>query len=229
MAERREVTRAAQRVVDAIERLIVTGELLPGHPIRQEEMAERLGVSRLPIREALRQLSAEGLVEHVHNVGYTVARLQQNDFDQIYLMRGALEREVLATIPRLGDDTITHIRALGELVTDAADRGDILDMRLRNQTFHFAIFEQSPLNLVTAELRRLWTMAMPYHAAYLYDPEVRRRVLAEHDAMISALAEHDNARLIELMNEHRRGGETSTGNMLRATGAGSTHSAQPDL
>ncbi|MGW0002694.1 GntR family transcriptional regulator [Nocardia grenadensis] len=212
----RDGERAAARVVEEIERLIVSGELLPGQPIRQVLMAERLGVSRLPIREALRQLAAAGLVDHQHNVGYTVARLQQSDFDQIYLMRAALEPKIIATLPRLPEEVLIEIRRLGDLVVEAADRGDLLAMRLHNHAFHFAIFEQSPLNLVVTEVRRLWTLAMPYHAAYLYDPAARARVVAEHDQMIEALAEHDNERLDELMNLHRQGGEISAGVMLRA-------------
>ena len=211
------VSRAATRVVVELERMIVTGELLPGHPIRQELMAERLGVSRVPVREGLRQLTSEGLVQHEHNVGYTVARLNQSEFDQIYLMRAAFEREVLAVLPRLDDAALDEIRKLRDLVEEAAEAADILEMRLRNQRFHFAVFERSPLSLVVAELRRLWNLAMPYHAAYLYDPGVRRKVCDEHDDMVDALVAGNNNRLIELMNVHRKGGETSTGVMLGTT------------
>ncbi|ANY22250.1 GntR family transcriptional regulator [Gordonia terrae] len=206
--------RAARRVVAELERMIVTGELLPGQAIRQELMAERLGVSRLPIREGLRQLTAQGLVAHQHNAGYTVARLDQTEFDQIYLMRGVLEREVLSRLPLFGPADLAEVRRLGEQVVSAAERGDILEMRLRNQDFHFAMFERSRLHLVVSELRRLWTLAMPYHAAYLYDPDGRRRVCAEHDSMIEALAAGDNAHLVELMDEHRHGGEANTGMIL---------------
>lgn len=208
------VSRASTRVVAELERMIVTGELLPGQSIRQELMAERLDVSRLPVREGLRQLTTEGLVQHEHNVGYTVARLNQSEFDQIYLMREALEREVLAVLPRLDDASLDEVRELRDLVEEAAEAGDILEMRLRNQTFHFAVFERSPLSLVVAELRRLWNLAMPYHAAYLYDAGVRRKVCDEHDDMVDALVAGDNNRLIELMNVHRKGGEASTGVML---------------
>lgn len=207
--------------------MIVTGELLPGQPIRQVLMAERLGVSRLPIREALRHLTAEGLVEHEHNVGYTVARLRQSDFDQIYLMRAALEPEVLRSLPSFGPDALAEVTRAADLVVTAAEQGDVLAMRLHNHAFHFAIFERSPLNLVVAEVRRLWTLAMPYHAAYLYDPAARARVVAEHDQMIEALTRHDNERLVELMNEHRRGGETSTGLMLRATRTSTAPAVDP--
>jgi DNA-binding GntR family transcriptional regulator len=210
--------RAAQRVVDELQRMIINGELLPGQQVRQEVMAERLGVSRLPIREGLRQLTAEGLVRHVHNVGYTVARLEQSEFDQIYLMRAALEQEILLRLPVLDNDALVEIRALGDEVIEAADRVDILAMRLSNQAFHFAMFDRSPMNLMVHELRRLWILAMPYHLAYLYDPQGRAAVLAEHEAMIDALKAHDNQRLVELMNAHRHGGESSTSVLLSSAG-----------
>ncbi|MDJ0398947.1 GntR family transcriptional regulator [Rhodococcus rhodochrous] len=212
--------RGADWVATEIERMIVTGDLLPGQPVRQEQMAERLGVSRLPIREGLRQLASQGLIEHRRNAGYTVVRLEQSEFDQIYLMRDALEREVLASLPALDADALAEIRRLGARVAEAAERGDLLEMRLANQDFHFAMFDRSPLGLVVSEIRRLWRLAMPYHAAYLFDAEVRRRVIAEHDAMIDALTDHDNQRLIGLMNEHRRGGEAGTNMLLRNTTRG---------
>lgn len=56
---------------------------------------------------------------------------------------------------------------------------------------------------------------MPYHAAYLFDTDARRQVMVEHQEMIEVLVDHDNARLIELMNEHRRGGEAGTDVLLR--------------
>lgn len=208
---------AARRVADDLERMILTGDLLPGQAIRQESMAELLGVSRLPVREALQQLTSEGLVRHQPNIGYTVARLDQAEFDQIYLMRAALEREVLAALPRLDVASLHEIRDLGAQVSAAADRGDIPAMRVLNQRFHFAMFERSGLHLIVAELRRLWNLAMPYHAAYLYDPAGRTRVCAEHDAMLDALADGDNTRLIDLMNSHRSGGEANTGELLSRT------------
>ncbi len=216
------MSRAAGRVVSELERMIVTGELLPGQPIRQEWMAERLGVSRLPVREALDRLTAGGMVRHQHNAGYTVARLDRSEFDQIYLMRAALEREVLAVLPRFDDEALAEIARLRDLVEDAAHHGDVLGMRLRNHDFHFAVFERSALHLVVAELRRLWNLAMPYHAAYLYDTAARETVCAEHDEMVDALAAGDNHRLIALMDAHRAGGEASTGVMLGATAAGAT-------
>src|ERR1044072_14288 len=79
------------RVVDEITRMIVSGELLPGQQIRQEHMAAALGLSRLPVREALRQLAADGLVVHEQHVGFAVTRLSRSGVDQVDLMRRLVE------------------------------------------------------------------------------------------------------------------------------------------
>ncbi|MBM4479726.1 GntR family transcriptional regulator, partial [Rhodococcus hoagii] len=135
--------RATAQVLDELKRMIFSGELLPGQQIRQETMAERLGVSRLPIRESLRQLTSDGLVQHVPNVGYSVARLDQSELEQIYLMRSVLERETLRALPTIDAEAVDRIEELGEKVKAAAEVRDFLGMRLCNQDFHFAIFEQS--------------------------------------------------------------------------------------
>ena len=199
---------AVRRVADEVRRMIVSGELLPGHPVRQEHLADRLGVSRLPVREALRQLAADGLVSHVPNVGYAVRRLSQEEFGQIYTMRRLLEAEVIRDLPRASDEQLAGIIALGDAVAEAGDRLDVLEMRTRNQDFHFAIFRLSPRPLIVDEIERLWDLAAPYHAMYLYSADGRRTVLAEHAEMIGALSEGDNVRLAALMEQHRHGSET---------------------
>jgi DNA-binding GntR family transcriptional regulator len=199
---------AVRRVADEVRRMIVSGELLPGHPVRQEQMAGRLGVSRLPVREALRQLAADGLVSHVPNVGYAVRRLSQEDFRQIYTMRRLLEAEVIRDLPRASDEQLAVIIARNDAVAEAGGRLDVPEMRTQNQAFHFAIFRLSPRPLIVDEIERLWDLAAPYHAMYLYSADGRRTVLAEHAEMIGALRAEDNARLAALMEQHRHGSET---------------------
>lgn len=207
-------SRAVERVVEELRRMITVGELLPGQQIRQENMAERLGVSRLPIREGLRQLTADGLVSHTPNIGYTVTRLSQAEFDQIYLMRGLLETEVIGRLPEPTPEQLQRVVDLNAQVVAAAERVDLVEMRLRNHEFHFEIFRLGGLDLVIDEIERLWNWAAPYHAVYLVSPESRRAILHEHEQMVEALREGDNARLAELMNQHRHGSETVLGPML---------------
>jgi DNA-binding GntR family transcriptional regulator len=198
---------SADRVAGAIRDLIVTGHLAPGTHIRQEQMAEDLGVSRAPLREALKQLSSEGLVSHLHNSGYAVERLNRDQFDQIYLMRRLFETEVIMMLPPFSKAGIARLARLHEAVAEASARHDLPGMQLYNHDFHFAMFRHSGLTLVVSELERLWRLASPYHMVYLYDSAARDRLIGEHAAMVEALREGDNERVAAIMNDHRLGGE----------------------
>jgi DNA-binding GntR family transcriptional regulator len=87
--------------VDEIRRAIRVGVLMPGEHIRQSAIAESLGVSRIPIRDALSRLSADGVVAHTPNSGFKVAQLEIDELDQVYRMRELLETELLRQIPPL--------------------------------------------------------------------------------------------------------------------------------
>lgn len=207
---------AVARVVDGIKEMIVSGELLPGQQIRQEHMAATLGLSRLPVREGLRQLVADGLVTHEHHVGFAVARLSRAEFDQIYLMRRLLETEVIRGLATPSAHQVKAISTLADEVEHAAVELDLPRMRALNTEFHLAIFRLSELHLVVAEIERIWTWALPYHSVYLHDEAGRARIIAEHRAMVGALEAGDLERLIGLMDTHRAGSETQLNLMLRA-------------
>ena len=91
MTDIADVGAASARVADYLRHAILTGAIGPGEWIRQEEVAARLGASRLPVREALRMLEAEGLTEHEPNKGARVPRLSMHEVDVIYRMRERLE------------------------------------------------------------------------------------------------------------------------------------------
>src|ERR1700719_4944406 len=86
------------RAATLIRGMVFDGILLPGEKIRQVELAERIGVSRSPLREALRTLESEGVVTYEINRGYVVARLDDEDLAQIHRMRTLLEDELLRTV-----------------------------------------------------------------------------------------------------------------------------------
>lgn len=210
---------AVARVVSSIKAMIVSGEILPGQQIRQEQMAAQLGVSRLPVREGLRQLAADGLVSHVHHVGFAVSRLSREEFAQVYLMRRLLETEVLRTVGRPDPARLEALTLLAEEVESAAADVDLGRMREANSRFHLEMFALSGLDLVVAEISRIWTWALPYHAVYLYDPAGRDRVLAEHRSMLTALADGDVESLVQLMDGHRGGAEAQLDVVLAAGAA----------
>lgn len=209
-------SQTVQRVVDGIQTMIANGQLLPGQQIRQEQMAERFSVSRLPIREALRHLLALGLVTHQHNFGFTVVRLNQGEFDQMYLMRDLLESAILRSLPAATPELLDRLTELNEGLASAGSRLDIGEVRQLNKEFHFAMFRTSPLNLVVDEVDRIWGLAMPYHTMFVSEQERRSRIIAEHEEMIETLRDNDIERLVQLMMDHRANSEARLNLMLAA-------------
>src|SRR5580704_15476744 len=186
--------------------LIIDRVLLPGEKILQVELAERIGVSRSPLREALRTLESEGVVAYEVNRGYVVARLDYEDLAQIYRMRELLEDELLRTVRRPDAAVLSGLKDVNDKMMVAVDEGDVTEVLRYNREFHFTIFELSPLNQVRREAARLWQMSEGYSAAWWRrQPEARKRINAEHKAIISALRKFDLDRLVEISAIHRIG------------------------
>lgn len=210
---------AVATVVEAIRGMIRRRELMPGEPVRQQDMAERLGVSRVPVREALNALEKEGLLRHRPNQGYFVAKFSAAQLDQIYLMRRVLETALLEHMRWPDEQEIAAIAAVNEELRRAAEAGDVALMVALNRRFHEAIFALSPLDTVRQEIARLWEMSESYRAFYLAGPS-RRRTAVEHDEIIEALRRQDFGPLIELLDRHRSEAQEEVGALLGGTSRG---------
>jgi DNA-binding GntR family transcriptional regulator len=207
-------TDATLLATEQIRALIFGQELSPGEQIRQDSLALRLGMSRSPLREALRVLTAEGLVRHVPNQGYFVARLRRDELAQIYLMRRVLERELLARLPEVGADTIAELRRENQLMAEFADEGYITKLLAINRRFHSIILNVPGLTLLAGEVEKLWGLSEAYRAVYLWSSDHRSRVLAEHDLMIAAIERHEIDELINVADIHRSASENAISNLL---------------
>ena len=137
----------AQEEVLALLRVeILTGSLQPGQQIVQDVLAERFGVSRVPLREALKILEGEGQVTHHPHRGYFVAELSIGDLHEVYRLRALLEREaVTAAVANITDRDLITITELAKEVREAASTGEVLAITAANRAFHFAIFELSEM------------------------------------------------------------------------------------
>jgi len=208
---------ATARATSALRDMIMRRRLLPGQQLRQEQLAERLNLSRSPLREALRTLETEGFVRYVVNSGYFVAEFNATELQQIYLMRRLLEMELLRSVRQPTDKDIAALRAHNEAVAAGMKDGSIARMLTANRQFHFALFGMSPLGIVLHEVERLWQLSESYRAGYLWLPETRTRIIAEHDAMIEALAAYDLDRLVETAEQHRSASERTVLSLLGGT------------
>jgi DNA-binding GntR family transcriptional regulator len=133
---------AQQHALDWLRRLIVAGELRPGERVNQEELAERIGLSVAPVREALRVLEQEGQVTYLPRRGYFVTELRIEDLCEIYELRRILEeRAVRTALPGLDDEALGRIRQAAEDCVNAVENGDVASELAANRRFHFAMFE----------------------------------------------------------------------------------------
>lgn len=195
-----------ERSVDQIREMVLSGQLLPGEKVHQGELADQLKISRIPVREALATLQAEGVLVHRPNTGYTVARFSSEDLSEIYLMRRLLETELLRTID-LAEVEIDRMVELNEQMSSMKSAASGQTYQRLNVDFHFALFDRSPLKLVRQEVSRLWHMSGFYRSLYLYETDTAARLSDEHEGIIDAVRAGNGQLLIDMANQHRSGTE----------------------
>jgi len=206
---------AVERCVVEIRSLILRGALFPGEHIRQVALAERLGVSRIPVREALKTLQAEGVVKHSPNAGFTVARFEEHHLVQIYLMRTLLETELLRSLPVPTPEVMDELRSVNDAFASAAKAGAIDELIALNREFHFRIFALSPLELVRAEIIKLWDMSEFYRSLYAYEAAARERAVHDHHEVLAAIESGDTDGLVAAMDAHREASRTQVLGIIR--------------
>jgi DNA-binding GntR family transcriptional regulator len=194
------------RCLAAIRRLILSGTLLPGEKVHQSELAEQLNVSRIPLREALSTLAAEGVLDYKPNTGYRVARFSSDDLSEIYLMRRLLETEIIRSID-LGEVDVDNLVRLNKAIRETDPAEDQERYQKLNNDFHFSLFEYSPLRLVQDEVSRLWYMSGFYRSLYLHEAQSSLHVISDHERIIQAVRDRDVKDLIRASDEHRQGTE----------------------
>lgn len=183
--------------------MMMRGELRPGDKIAEPALCERFGVSRTPLREALKVLAAEGLVVLSPNRGASVACVSGAEIDELFPIMGALE--ALAgegACGRATDGDIERIQALHESMVARHAAGDLAGSLALNRRIHEAIFEIAG-NRALAQLYE--TLIVRTHAVRFIaqkSPERWRETIAGHDRIMAALRARDGAKLGRLLREH---------------------------
>jgi DNA-binding GntR family transcriptional regulator len=120
--------------VDRLRRDILSGRTDPGERLVEEQLTRRLGISRAPLREAMRLLAQQGLVEHIPRRGARVATLSDDDVRELYEVRDVLERHAISTMPA-GPD-LTGLRAALDVMRQATETDDRLELANAHRRFH---------------------------------------------------------------------------------------------
>jgi DNA-binding GntR family transcriptional regulator len=190
---------------------IVRGDLAPGDKIRQEATAQELGMSLIPLREALKTLASEGVVTYEPQRGYFVTELPLERIHELYLARNLLEAEAeRLAVPKLDDDALEIMRAQVRAQRRAVAERDAVEMIAANRTFHFTIFQLCGNAWLVRFVTQLWDALEPYRVLSYRrmwlrpdDELLPEEILAEHDRVLEALESGDRDSALMLMREHR--------------------------
>jgi DNA-binding GntR family transcriptional regulator len=204
----RKLETVGDQVLDHVRQSILSGRLVAGTRIDQHAIAEELGVSIIPVRESLRQLEAEGLIEKRPYRGAFVAELSMTELMDIYVTREALEE--LAAQLAVTQMTPAAIASLESLIeemesaTAAGDRAALFDL---NAAFHFALYTASKNAILCQMIESLWDRSTVYRRRFTFMPERAGQALAEHQDILTAC---------------RRGDAVAAGRAVRANVAQTT-------
>ncbi|MEF2978571.1 GntR family transcriptional regulator [Subtercola sp. YIM 133946] len=182
---------ASHRIADALRADILGGQLAPGERIRQEDLAERFGASRIPVREAIRMLDADGLVTVVSNSGAWVSRLSLDECVEAYAIRERLEPLLLrSSLPNLGPAALDR---LAELADEMQGNTDVdVFMRL-DREFHLLSYSgATPSGYLWQIIHRLWNTTQHYRREYASLVGVGLQVThMEHHLLVDCLRRGD--------------------------------------
>src|SRR4051812_14872406 len=158
---------AQEAVLAELRRSILEGDLEPGAQILQDRIAEQLGVSRVPVREALKMLEGEGQVSYAPHRGYFVTELDAAELMEVYEIREWLEAEaVTRALPHLGKDDFERMQEAVDDMEAAEERGDVVALTAANRRFHFALMEPCGMPRLVRIIRQLWDSTDPYRSVY---------------------------------------------------------------
>jgi DNA-binding GntR family transcriptional regulator len=189
-------TSKSDMVAAMLREMILAGDLEPREPLRQRDLASRFGVSETPVREALRRLQSEGLVDSDVHRGAMVAEAEQGAVEEVSQIRAALEAlGASLAADRITDEELDQLRALHERMTDP-DIGEAYYEL--NRKFHFLIYESAQSPLLLTLMRLLWRSVSP-------GPRVARSradSTRQHAELLRALAERDGTTAADLIKAH---------------------------
>jgi DNA-binding GntR family transcriptional regulator len=206
-------------VLEALRRVILAGEVPPGSAIPLDDVAARLGVSRIPVREALMTLIGEGLVDHRPNVGYSVAKLTVDELRELYVVRRVLENAALAAaVESAGAEDFARAQEAYAALAVAVEEGDSRAYQRESRRFHMALLAPAGMQRLRYVLESAWNVTEPCQPMAHVTTEVRRQLHSEHAAMLEAFLSRDTAKVLSVSEAHHRRLEDAVAALPRDSG-----------
>jgi DNA-binding GntR family transcriptional regulator len=193
-------TSLTEQITTELRRRILNGQLAEGTTLRQERLATELGVSRIPLREAIRHLEAEGLVVSELHKGTVVSSLSPDELKELFGIRMQLETWLFeAAIPSMTQADFDQAEAL---IEEASKTGDVSNWGALNWRFHEALYRASGSRIALKLLRSVHDNAARYVNLQLMVMQDVERELSDHHAMLAYARLRDVERGVDMLRRH---------------------------
>jgi len=207
------------KIADELRSLIARGTLAPGMRLGQTELAEQFNASRVPVREALKLLSSEGIIEHDPNRGFFVTRLSRDEAEQLFTLRHLVEDELLRSVEWPQEEQLNELEHRAAQLEQLLDSGDRSSWWNEHRDFHMLIFNLSPKKTIVREAMRLWALTDRYRALLPLPRRAseERTVVSKHD-LTEAVRAKDRTKLLAVRRNRRESFERLLLETLEARG-----------
>lgn len=190
-------------VFNTLRQAILKGELTPGERLMEIQLAERLGVSRTPIREAIRKLELEGLVLMIPRKGAEVAKISEKSLRDVLEVRRSLEELAIElACQRMSDDEIKQLEEAQENFRKAVENKDAMKIAENDEHYHDIIYFGTGNSRLVQILNNLREQMYRYRLEYIKDEDKRQVLLLEHDNILKAVRSRHVAEAKAAIREH---------------------------
>lgn len=203
-------------VFNTLRQAILRGELKPGERLMEIQLANKLGVSRTPIREAIRKLELEGLVLMIPRKGAEVAEITEKNLRDVLEVRAALEElAVQLACVRIDKDGIEHLKKAAKDFELTLNSGDITQIAEADVAYHDIIYHATDNQRLIQLLNNLREQMYRYRVEYLKQKECHPKLLAEHQDIIRAIENGEQDIAARITNQHIDNQVSAVSDVLR--------------
>ena len=190
-------------VFNTLRKAILRGNLEPGERLREIHLADKLGVSRTPIREAIHKLELEGLVVMIPRKGAVVAEITEKSLRDVLEVRRALEAlAVRLACEKILDAEVEELKVAAERFEEALETGDVTAFAEADVRFHDIIYRATDNQRLIQLLYNLREQMYRYRVEYLKREDAHETLLEEHQAIIETIEKRDVAKAVEAVRTH---------------------------
>lgn len=190
-------------VFNTLREAILRGELVPGERLMELQLAAKLGVSRTPIREAIRMLEQEGLAITIPRKGAIVAGMTEKDMQDVLEIREALEElSVQVACDKITAEEIGKLQKNMKNFENSLGSGDLKKMAQADVEFHDVIYQATHNPKLVNMLNNLREQMYRYRVEYLKNPRNHEQLLREHEAIYKGIVEKDKVTVTDMIRKH---------------------------